>query len=138
MQKNSTDEIVSRFFSASRALKHKLDSASPIFQLPTAQVETLRLIAEKKQILMKEAADFLSITPPSATVLVNKLVGLGLVERRSDKNDRRTVHLTLTSKGSRAVEKAILERCQIFKKLLGKLTKQQQMQFLIILKQMSA
>ena len=137
MQKNSTDEIVSLFFSASRALKRKLDSASPIFQLPTAQVEILRLIAEKKQILMKEAADFLSITPPSATVLVNKLVSLDLVERSSDKNDRRTVCLTLTEKGSKAMDKAILERCRTFKKLLSKLSGKQQSQFLNILKRMS-
>ena len=66
MTVNSTEKIVSLFFSVSRSLKHKLDLSSPFFQLPLAHTETLRLISEQKRVPMKQVADFLAIRPEHA------------------------------------------------------------------------
>ena len=134
---NATDEIVSQFFGAIRILKHKLDLTSPIFHLPIAQLETLRFIGEKKQVSMKEVADCLAITPPSVTVLINNLVTLGFIQRQSQKNDRRTIHLLLTKKGADAMDKSMEQRCKIFKKLLGKLNSREQLQLVNILEKMN-
>ncbi len=137
MQKNTTEEIISLFFSTFRAFKHKLDLGSPMFQLPLAQTETLRLIAEKEKIPMKEIADFLAITPPSATAMINNLFRLGYIERSSNKADRRAIYLSLTKKGLSVLQKGAKQRCAVFTKLLDNLDKREQVEFLKLLKKMS-
>ncbi len=133
MTENSAEKIVSLFFSVSRGIKHKLDLSSPFFQLPLAHIETLRLIGEQKRVPMKQVADFLAITPPSATALIDHLVKEGYVARSADKNDRRAVYLTLTKKGKTVMQKAVLDRCKVFKKLLGRISAKEQLELINIL-----
>ena len=137
MKDNPTDKIVSAFFNTFRVFKQKLDLKNPLFHLPLAQMEALRFIGEKNKAQMKAVADFLAITPPSATVLIGNLVSLGFIERSFDKKDRRTVHLSLTKKGSVILQKGIDERCQKLKRLLDNLSKKQQLELLNILQKMA-
>lgn len=137
MNKDITEEITSLFFSTSRALKHKLDLNNPVFQLSLAQMETLRLIGDRKKILMKEVADFLAITPPSATVMINNLFGLGLIDRTANETDRRAVHLSLTAKGLAVLQKGVKQRCTVLKTLISNLSSKEQFEFLKLLKKMS-
>lgn len=134
--KTSSDKLVYLFFCVTKALKQKLDLNSPLYQLPLSQIETLRFIDEQQSAVMKQVADFLAITPPSATVLINRLVKLGYVHRLPDKRDRRTIHLTLTKQGSKALRQATERRYKVYKKLLGKLNPHQQKQLLTILEKM--
>ncbi|MCL5008874.1 MAG: MarR family transcriptional regulator [Patescibacteria group bacterium] len=136
-QENTMGEIIHFFFGAFRAIKSQMGFASPIFQLPLAQMETLRFIGEKEKVQMKEVADYLAITPPSATVMVNILVDLGYVERQAGRQDRRAVRLSLTKKGRQILEKAVTQRCQRMKKLLSKLNQREQAELLGLLKKMS-
>ena len=62
------------------------------------QAVTLKYIKAYKP-LMKEVADFLAITPPSATSLVDTLVNAGLVTRSRPDTDRRVVRLEITEAG---------------------------------------
>jgi long-chain acyl-CoA synthetase len=48
-------------------------------------------------------AEKLAVSPPSITAVVDGLVAKGLVERRSDPNDRRRLPLALTEKGAVAL-----------------------------------
>ena len=130
------DQTVSLFFSASRSLKHKLDMNNPLSHLPMAQMEALRFVGEQIKVQMKQVADFLDITPPSATVLINHLAQGGLVKRSLDRKDRRTVHLSLTGKGREVLDKGIKQRCKTFKLMLSNLNTKEQMEFLKILKKM--
>jgi DNA-binding MarR family transcriptional regulator len=68
------------------------------------QFITLRYIKEKKP-LMKEVAEFLAITPPSATSLIKTLSEVGLIKRLAEKNDRRIVRIVITKKGERGLDK---------------------------------
>lgn len=133
MQPNSTEKINSLFFNLSRSLKRKLDLSNPLFQMPLAHTETLRLIHAKKLVVMKEVAGFLAITPPSATVLIDHLVKEEYVARNSDKSDRRAVHLVLTKKGEAVLRKSQAEHCKIFTKLLKKLSFREQSELINIL-----
>lgn len=133
MAPNNAEKIVSLFFTVFRNLKQKLDLSSPLFQLPLAHTETLRLISEQKRVTMKQIADFLAITPPSATALIGHLAEAGYVARSADKSDRRTVYLTLTTKGQTVMQKAVTDRCKIFKKLLSKASAKEQLELLYIL-----
>ena len=82
---------------------------------------------------MKQIADFLAITPPSATALIDHLVKEGYVARSADKSDRRAVYLTLTKRGETVMQQAVCGRYKIFKKLLGKITEKEQLGLLKIL-----
>src|SRR6266542_4153433 len=59
-------------------------------------------------LTMRELAGFLRVTGAAASVLADRLVAQGLVERRADRGDRRIVRLAPTPEG-RAVA-ALLER----------------------------
>lgn len=60
------------------------------------QHEVLRLVAVRGPLAMHELAQFLGISRSSATEVVDRLVAHGLLERRQDPIDRRTVHVALT------------------------------------------
>jgi MarR family transcriptional regulator, organic hydroperoxide resistance regulator len=60
------------------------------------QHEVLRLMADRGPLAMHELAQFLGISPSSATEVVDRLVTHGLLERRHDPVDRRTVQVALT------------------------------------------
>jgi MarR family 2-MHQ and catechol resistance regulon transcriptional repressor len=136
IRNNIPDQTVSLFFSASRALKHKLGLDNPLSRLPMAQMEALRFVRERVSAQMKQVAEFLDITPPSATALINHLAQSGLVKRTFDRKDRRTIHLTLTKKGRAVLDKGIKQRCKIFKLMLGNLNTKEQSEFIRILKKM--
>ena len=48
---------------------------------------------------MSELAKISMMTKPQMTHLIDQLVGLGIIERRPDANDRRVINLALTDKG---------------------------------------
>ena len=54
---------------------------------------------------MSGIAGRLGVEMPSATTMIGRLVGKGLVERRQDPADRRAVVCSLTPEGRDAVEK---------------------------------
>jgi long-chain acyl-CoA synthetase len=53
-------------------------------------------------------AERLVVRPPSVSAMVDGLVGRGLIERRHDDDDRRTVALELTSEGRKVLADADL------------------------------
>jgi len=90
------------------------------------QLEVLGYVKENKEPLMKEVASFLSITPSSATPLINKLVKLGILKRNFDKNDRRAIRLSLTSKGQKILNKEYKKVSAQMRKTLMKLSIEEQ------------
>ena len=101
------EQIISLFFTTSRLIyKQSKGKDRPDF-FSFLQLETLGYVKDNKKPLMKEVAGFLSITPPSATPLINRLVRLGMLERCFDKNDRRAIRLSITPKGQKMLKKEI-------------------------------
>ena len=68
------------------------------FTIP--QMETLRFIFENKEEgpTMKDIAEYLSISAPSATSMIEQLAKKKLVIRKIDVGDRRTVRILSTPK----------------------------------------
>ena len=58
------------------------------------------------RVAMSELAQVLALTNGGVTRLVDRLEGDGLVERRSCPTDRRVVHLVLSRRGRRVLERA--------------------------------
>jgi len=59
----------------------------------------LHLLYIRKEVTMKEIADYVHKTKPTITVLVNKLEKLGYVVREKSDEDNRVSYIKLTEKG---------------------------------------
>lgn len=84
---------------------------SPIIGLTSSEMWALYCIKkntclDSPGIKVSEISDFLRVTSPSVTQLVNSLEAQGLVERSIDTKDRRVVRVRTTEKGERILEKA--------------------------------
>jgi DNA-binding MarR family transcriptional regulator len=56
-------------------------------------------ILSENSVTMSELAKMLMMTKPQMTHLVDQLVNLSIIERRSDTTDRRVINLVLTANG---------------------------------------
>lgn len=72
--------------------------------LTMAQVKALFILAAHEPCRMGQLAQCLSVSLPSATGTVDRLVQAGLVERLADPDDRRLVLVRLTEAGRTLVE----------------------------------
>jgi DNA-binding MarR family transcriptional regulator len=90
--------------------------------LTFSQVEIISFIGPSGKETMKNIADFLKITPPSATEVVNEMEKKGLVKRKSDKNDRRVVFITLTDNAKKLSVSLCRQKEFILKKMLSRLS----------------
>jgi len=85
--------------------------------LTTAQLRVLFLTRESPGVTAGELATRLSVTPPTISGIVDRLVKLGLVRREDDESDRRLVRNHLTEQGQSSCSR--LERgAEIFTRRL--------------------
>jgi DNA-binding MarR family transcriptional regulator len=75
--------------------------------MSTPQLKALLLISEEEGIRMRELARKLGGSFSNATVLVDRLVDRGLVERLAEPQDRRVVLVRATEEGRRLIERLI-------------------------------
>jgi len=68
--------------------------------LTIGQVKTLMLLAGKPDQTVSQVAERLGSGKPTASILIDRLVQLGLVRRSEDANDRRRTLVSLTDAGS--------------------------------------
>jgi len=128
MENNKTiEQIISLFFTTSRLIykESTKDKDRPDF-FSFLQLEVLGYIKENKKLSMKKVASFLSVTPPSATSLINRLVKAGVLRRFFDEKDRRTVLLSLTPKGEMALNREFKKVSAQMQKTLMKLNSKEQ------------
>jgi DNA-binding MarR family transcriptional regulator len=85
------------------------------------QFLALKYVLEEGPVRMKDIARFMSITPASATALVDGLVKMQVLERITDQHDRRIVLLRATQGGRKKLDDtenlAKRELQKIFEKL---------------------
>jgi DNA-binding MarR family transcriptional regulator len=70
--------------------------------LTTAQLRVMFLLRETPGVTAGELASRLSVTPPTISGIVDRLVKLDLVRREDDEHDRRLVRNVLTDPGEAA------------------------------------
>jgi DNA-binding MarR family transcriptional regulator len=66
--------------------------------------EIMRVLKEEGTLHIAEIGERLHIAKAQMTHLIDKLVGLGLVEREMDAADRRTLNIALTARGHQLME----------------------------------
>lgn len=75
--------------------------------MSTPQLKALLLISEEEGIRMRELARRLGGSFSNATVLVDRLVDRGLVERLADPQDRRVVLVRVADEGQQLIEQLV-------------------------------
>jgi len=86
-----------------------------------AQGNALMAISERGEVSLKELADMLHVSPPSASAMVDRLVEMGLLEREQSKVDRREVRIHLSGEGALQFQEMEAQILDYIAELLAKL-----------------
>jgi MarR family transcriptional regulator, organic hydroperoxide resistance regulator len=97
------------------------------------QLHALIVIREHDGITMKQFAEGLQITGPTATTFVERLVRLGWVKRQRDRENRRLVRLKLTAAGVAIIRRMLEHRRKVMARVLSQLPERDQREFVRIL-----
>ena len=116
--KQAAAEVVQSFITISKTLtKFTLQNAISL-GLTLQQMGILNTINSSPEITLKEIADKLQLSKSTASVNVDDLDNLGLIERKTNKEDRREIHLTSTVQGQelsrKSSQNALSYRAMIF------------------------
>lgn len=103
-----------------------------------AKMIMLVSIHDHGQCKIKTLARERSISPPTATGLIDRLVKAGYVKRDSDPEDRRVVMVSLTKKGEKLVRDFLSTVQHRWRNILVHLTSKEQHQYLNIVKKIVA
>lgn len=107
-------------------------------ELSPSHIRMLRILHGGQSMPMKELADQLCIKPPSVTALTRRLVETGLVGRLHHAGDSRIVLVTLTEEGRSLHQQLYQEQLASMKRLLGRLSPEEQRTFLDLLERATA
>jgi len=128
-----TNDLVSLIFNAGQILKEKAREKNNLKNCSFLHMQTLHYIKNKNNVAMREVADFLHITPPSTTSLVNALVKDSLVKRIIDEHDRRTIKLQITPAGINLLKNRFKVMVVEVEKGVNSLSENEKKNFIVIL-----
>jgi DNA-binding MarR family transcriptional regulator len=129
--------LLTLMFQTKRQIIVKMRKEKNLNLLSFLQAETLEYIGKQEQPTMKEVSNFLCITPPSATSIIDNLVKSKMLERIPDEKDRRIVWLRVTQQGRSLVQTHCLAITAQMEKILDNLDETEQIQLLNIYKKIS-
>jgi DNA-binding MarR family transcriptional regulator len=98
------------------------------------QLHALAYVSEKGSMTMKQLANALQVSSPSATAFVDRLVAMKYLSRTHDRDNRRIVRLTVTPSGKKVYIRKMAEKQRIIGSLLSSLSEKDKRDFLRILK----
>lgn len=73
-------------------------------EVTVTQLSTLAVIRDHGELSLKELAEAMQVSAPSASTMVDKLVEMNALNREHSKVDRREVRVSLSPLGAKAVE----------------------------------
>jgi len=114
-------------------MRTRIASGKKVDPLTWLRIETMKFISDHREPMMKEIADHLSITAPSATSLIRGLMKSGLVAHAVDRRDKRTARLRLTAKGVIELKESVARGTKLLKGLFTVLSRQELAAFITAL-----
>ena len=94
--------------------------------LSFSQINILMRLFHRLSTSVSEIGEQLGVTNAAASQAVDRMVGLGLIERTEDPDDRRAKRLVLTKKGRTLIKQGIDARSKWIEGLTDALTPEQQ------------
>src|SRR5438045_450401 len=97
------DRILASWMKTGRIMRQRMSSLQKEKGMNPLQLHGLIIIREHDGITMKEFADHLRVTSPTATSFANRLVKLGWITRKHDLKNRKLVRLHISLSGQKIV-----------------------------------
>jgi len=98
------------------------DSIFSKYGITTEQWRVLACIKSRGALRPTDLASILERSPNSLSMLLDRMVKAGLIRRKRDKKDRRTVFVSMTDKAKKVVEPAVIEGWEFMHELLSPLS----------------
>ncbi len=136
---NNKDNIVRTLqaFNGLRKLLISLESQAGDMDLSKPELVALDLIFQKREPIMSELSDGLSIGVSTATGIVDRLFEKGLVSRLRNHGDRRIVRVKLTKKGKQKAEEYQEQMKKAFERILAALSQKEQQMLILIMEKIA-
>ena len=132
MQKD-IEKITSLLFSFNQKLKEAFGKNTNESIPSMVQMRVLYFVNSKKSPSMKEVSEYFCISSPSATEMIERLINSGLLTRKSNLEDRRSVNIAITAKGKKELNAAKKIASKFISKAVSNLSKKELGNFLEIL-----
>jgi len=123
------DTPAARIFAFFRMAREQIFCAKPHCSSSFMDVAILHAAIEKDNPSMKDIADMLRISGPSATVIIDRLVEKGELVRTEDKDDRRVVRVGITEAGKKILKNGMRDSVSGMDKLLAVLNEKERHAF---------
>jgi DNA-binding MarR family transcriptional regulator len=127
------NQILEALFKLVKDFKGSMSDSFKHSHLTMLQCEAMLCIKKHKQAHMGDIANHFATTMPTATALIDKLIGTKYVKRENDAKDRRIVRINLTKSGEKLLSESIKQKTSKMDKLLSYLPKQDKLNLLRIL-----
>lgn len=98
------------------------------------QMVVLVHLSHRPYVKMADIARLLSVTPGSASLLIDRLIRDKMLERRHDERDRRVVWIRSTAKGRKVVEQILEQKRQSVGAIFSVLNRVERRQYLSVLR----
>ncbi|MFF4775247.1 MarR family winged helix-turn-helix transcriptional regulator [Microtetraspora fusca] len=98
-------ELAATLHDIARHLRLRGEAVAGLRPLSPTEFEVLRLVDRSPGICPGAVAEALGMRPSNLSATVRKLTQQGLIERRTDPDDRRGVRLALTGEAAKDVER---------------------------------
>lgn len=121
MESRNINRVISLIFNFQRLAHERYGRKINAFNF--IRFKTLIFVDRHPDSSMRHIAEYLGVTPPSATSLVNNMVREGYLKRVLDEKDRRIVRLAITPKGKKNLKNAFKNMAGRIKKALSALNK---------------
>jgi len=82
----------------------------------------LRVLGKHEGVSQRELAEFLHLSPPTVTTMLQKMEQDGLIERWGDEADQRVTRIRLTEKGSERSDGMIVAYAQYVRSTIGSMS----------------
>lgn len=106
------------------------------FNLTTAQFGALETLGHLGPMFIGELTRKQLVCAGNMTVVVNNLEKEGLVERKTDAQDRRAIHVRLTAKGKRLFDKIFPQHAEFVADKVSVLNEEEQLELARLLKKL--
>ena len=102
MTNKNTEKLAELIVDAGRLI-HRQTGCFGLGNISMLRFKLLQFIAEKNDPTMKDVASYLGVAPPTATIVVRRLISTGLITRESRQEDRRVVRVAITPMGKKII-----------------------------------
>ena len=119
-----------------RKMRARLSNELSQGKINIPQYHILDYLNDKGKATMHELADYLFVTPPAVTGLVDKLVKMNLVKRNFLPSDRRIINILLTAKGKEVILKVKNQSRGLFMAILKGFSPKERKNFLEVIEKM--